>query len=88
MPDAAQMSEVIAAKVVSLKKDVMAGRDFIALREDVASLIVETNDRELVYSALEQLRAQFRAADDERSEDRVMDLMDLIIGWCGRDVKL
>jgi hypothetical protein len=85
---APKVSELFANQINSLKQGVAAGKDLLLLRDEVAALISETKDREFVYSALEQMRAEFRNSDDERSEDLVVDLMTFLVGWCAPHMRL
>lgn len=44
--------------------------------------------REAIRDAFEQARAQLRLANREADEDRVMDVMDFLAGWCSPHMKI
>ena len=39
-------------------------------------------DKDTMLSVLDSLRLEMRQKGDERTEDAIMDYMDLVAGWC------
>ncbi len=54
----------------------------ITLRQLAQNLLDEGRSREAVQTEFEQVRQQLRDAGREDEEDAVMDVMDLLSGWC------
>jgi hypothetical protein len=39
-------------------------------------------DKDTMYNALDSLRLEMRQKGDEKTEDAIMEYMDLVTGWC------
>jgi hypothetical protein len=48
----------------------------------VKQLKADGVEQQTVYRAFEQARARLRGEDQEGKEDAVMNVMDVIVGWC------
>ncbi len=59
-----------------------------ALRNLAEKQLAAGTDKAVLLEAFEQLRQRCRAADRERDEDAVMDVMDFLVGWCSPHVRL
>ena len=51
------------------------------LREQVIAFREQTISKKKLLEQLEYLRAQKRIEDDERREDAIMDVMDMLVGF-------
>jgi hypothetical protein len=71
--------------LASLKKHISEGWDLLRLRQ---RLVSSGGTREQIIACLRELRADFRRAGDERSEDVVLELLDFAVGWCAPHVRL
>jgi hypothetical protein len=71
---------------------VAALRDALSRGGDLLAIVVEYKDRGLTqaqaYAALEQLRRSAEDSDDEATENRIMDAMDIVVGWCSPAARL
>lgn len=60
--------------------------DAVSVAHDKArELLAQGASWQELIDSLEMLRASLRAADDEATEDRVMELMDCFYGWCATE---
>ena len=75
-----------AALVAAALRDANAGRPISAeTREEIRA---QSRGHEFVYNALQFVMFEFRAADNEPAEDALMDVLDLLVGWCGPHASL
>lgn len=58
------------------------------LADAVRTLVAEGMEHDLVCEELEGLRGILRQADREAEEDIVLDIMDLLTGWCGPHARI
>jgi hypothetical protein len=58
------------------------------LRELAIERLKKGQAREVVLADFEQVRQQLRAANREKDEDVVMDVMDFLSGWCSPHMKI
>jgi hypothetical protein len=58
------------------------------LREAVQQLLNEGYTRESLLRSLEAFRQELQEADLEAAEDRVLEVMDYLVGWCGPEMQL
>jgi len=72
----------------SLKRNVSRGADVSRLRDQLAALVSSGEAKEEIVARLHELRADFRGAGDERSEDVVLELLDFAVGWCAPHMRL
>jgi hypothetical protein len=68
-----------------VRECVIAGESPYGLVKEMLAAGIE---RDTVYAALEQFRAELREADNEPAEDIVMDTMDCFHGWCAPVLRL
>ncbi|HEV7693004.1 MAG TPA: hypothetical protein VGO52_19375 [Hyphomonadaceae bacterium] len=71
-----------------LRESVHAGKSLGELHQQAREMIASGIDREAIFSALEEFRAELREADNEPAEDLVMEVMDFFAGWCHPDARL
>ena len=45
-------------------------------------------DNSCILAGLEELRREWREAQNESGEDAVMDVMDYVVGWCAPHVRI
>jgi hypothetical protein len=58
------------------------------LRSLVLRLHAEGFDQAAILERFENVRRQLREAGREKEEDAILDVMDLITGWCSPSMKL
>jgi hypothetical protein len=59
-----------------------------ALRRLAQHLLDEGSEPETLLGQLERARQELREAGREEDEDAVMDVMDLLTGWCSPHMRL
>jgi hypothetical protein len=60
-----------------------------AIRDVAEKLIRDCGgDRDAALEALEDARAHFRHIGRENVEDNVLDVMDVVSGWCGPQMRV
>ena len=69
------LSEIIKNQETSL----------LEIKEYLINLQNENVSQDELYSFLEELRSD---AKTESEEDRILEIMDLVCGWCSLDVKI
>jgi hypothetical protein len=62
---------------------VQTGASNRALWEIAARLLDAGTTHDELYSELEVLMLRLRSEGREADEDRIMDVMDYVVGWCG-----
>lgn len=65
-----------------IRQAVKAGRTAGDIHEQIVVMISSGADRDAIFAALTDFRAELRGAGDETSEDIVLDVMDFFVGWC------
>ncbi len=58
------------------------------LRNLVMRLVAAGQPRQAILELFERARQELRQADRETAEDAVIDVMDLLVGWCSPHMKL
>jgi hypothetical protein len=58
------------------------------LRNLASHLLAQGQTREEILDLFEHARHTLRQADREAEEDAVMDVMDVLVGWCSPHMKL
>ncbi len=58
------------------------------LREFAFGKLRQGHEQQDVLAEFEQARQHLREAGREQDEDAVMDVMDMLVGWCSPHVKL
>ncbi|HRE43792.1 MAG TPA: hypothetical protein PKY87_07455, partial [Terricaulis sp.] len=71
-----------------IRQAVTAGQSVGAIREQIAEMIASGIEKDLIFTSLTDLRAEFHAVGNEASEDLVLDVMDFLVGWCGPSAHL
>ena len=71
-----------------LRECVIENQGVSKFRLIVGDLIAGGADREQLLSDLERIRAEFRSVGRDVIEDRVMEIMDFVVGWCGPHMKI
>ena len=69
------LSEIIKNQETSL----------LGIKDHLINLQNENVSQDELYSFLEELRSD---AKTESEEDRILEIMDLVCGWCSLDVKI
>ena len=69
------LSEIIKNQETSL----------LGIKDHLINLQNENVSQDELYSLLEELRSD---AKTESEEDRILEIMDLVCGWCSLDVKI
>jgi len=59
-----------------------------SLRAMAMDRLARGHDRSAIASSFEEARQQLRIADREADEDAVMDVMDLLVGWCSPHMEI
>ena len=57
----------------------------LGIKEYIINLQNENVSQDELYSLLEELRSD---AKTESEEDRILEIMDLVCGWCSLDVQI
>ena len=57
------------------------------LRSLALNLSAEGHSHDAILETFEKARQELRAADREADEDAVMDVMDILVGWCSPHMK-
>jgi len=71
-----------------IEKALQANEPVNELRNVARNLFADGQTREAVVDLFEHARQQLRQANREAEEDAVMDVMDLLVGWCSPHMKL
>jgi predicted RNase H-like nuclease len=73
------------SEIKSQFEDALVSKSLISLVEQMKN---EGRTQLQIYHLFESFRALLRETDREADEDDVMDVMDLICGWCGKSARL
>lgn len=71
-----------------VRESVQAGKSLGDLHEQAREMIASGIDREAIFSALGEFRAELRVAGNEPAEDLVMEVMDFFASWCQPSARL
>jgi hypothetical protein len=63
-------------------------RPFDTLRHAVQALVDRGEPPQRIYDQLEAFALQLRTAGRETDEDTVLDVMDLLVGYCAPDMRI
>jgi hypothetical protein len=58
------------------------------LQDKIEEMIHEGHSRENLYEALKRLALELRSDGRDDLEEEVMDVMDIIVGWCAPSARL
>jgi hypothetical protein len=58
------------------------------LADAVRGLVAQGMERDAVYEELERLRGTLRETGREAEDDLVLDVMDLLTGWCSPQARI
>jgi len=61
---------------------------FTALHAEVVQLRAEGHGKDELLSTLEKCVMQLRAANREKDEDTVLEVMDYLAGWCSPQMEI
>jgi hypothetical protein len=85
------MAVDVQALTTTYEQDVRRARTEALLRFRALfqeELQAHPDDRDLLLEQLRELRAQYRDSGQEDVEDIILDAMDILTGWCARDVRV
>ena len=68
--------------------DILSGVDSKIVWEKLKDYKEQGMDKETMYNILDSLRLEMRQKGDEKTEDAIMEYMDLVVGWCNPKWKI
>ena len=77
----------MAVDIAAYTEALESTQPLVRLRELIATQM-ETHSRDEVLAVLNELRQEFRDVGDARHEDAVLDVMDVVVGWCSPHMKI
>ena len=78
-----------AAQIEGRILSALSARDALAaLRAEAKALLTEGVGKEALLAVLQNCVMRMRAANRENDEDVLLDVMDLLTGWCAPSAKI
>ena len=77
---------------VAFKTDILNKIKMRSSDESIRSVLFKYKqlgmDKDTMYNCLESLRSELRENGDELSEEKIMDYMDYVVGWCSPNMRI
>lgn len=70
----------------AFKKEIIEGLDRFASLDEFTEILKRHRDGGLSQSTAELCLSSIRADSDEEVEDRLLEVLDLVSGWCGPEL--